>query len=461
MRSRRSADLLALISVASVQPRFSVARAVAAVEAMGGPEAGRVLANQRARGVVLSRLEPFADSSAAVRECCEILRPGGQRMRDMQAALPENLRRLEWLAATCGIEVFTFKGMGARQMYADPAIRDFGDLDLFVRSRADATRLSRRLRHEFGYSYHPHELPWLKYDAGAQLVYGQICLLAPDGGSGLHVDLHFGDYSVRHCGRLGLADALPRRPAGVHVMAPEENLACMVNNSAGDYYITAKDLNDLLMALSLPSFDIARFAAPLRRSNLTGFLGFLVTRLRRVAVLTPQQEAGLRAMPVTRTLEPVPELDGPHWRQRCLGTTMHAFGIGRSRGLRSALRIAANAYRYYRRPLRLAVAAGSPGANPEVLDLNPWTCVRLVPLDLAQSLAAEHPVEPALAAGAEALRGVRTAAYPADPGIERSDTRAGSFVHVDGETFVATVSYRLPAELVWGARLLSSAAGPR
>jgi hypothetical protein len=452
-RAANHQELLALMSAASLQPRFSIEQSVAAVEAIGGLKAGHFLAHQRAWSILVQRLRPAVQDSPAVRECYEVLRPEAERRRGMHAALPDNLRRLESLATKCGIEVFAFKGLGSRTMYCDPTVRDFSDLDIFVRDRADAARLSRCIREEFGYSHNDQELPWFKYDASTGLLYGQINLVAPADGSGIGVDLHFGDYSVRHCGRLELIGSLPLLRGGMHTMPLEENLACMVNNAAGDYFVTAKDINDLLMAFALPSFDVTRFVAPLRRANLMGFFKFMAARLRSVAVLTAEQEARLNSIQLTRTFEPAPTVNAPNWRRRCLGTTVHAYGISRPRGLLPAAKIAISGYRYYRKPLKLTVIAKVPRGGPEPLGLNQWTCVRLVPLDLALRLAAAHPAQPPAPAGPERLGTARTSAFPGDPGIERITTPAGTLMRVDGETFVGTVFYRIPVGLIEQARL--------
>ncbi|MGE7391099.1 nucleotidyltransferase family protein [Streptomyces sp. NPDC004126] len=447
-------DLIALMSLAVLQPRFSVERSIAAVEAVGGEEAARILGNHRTRSIVMPRLAPYAESSPAVAACMEAIRPRATRIREMHGLIEENLKRLDDIAREHGIELFAIKGLGARVTYPDPGIRDFGDLDLFVRRRADAYFLSQLLRREYGHVYNPNELPWFKYDPAAGLLYGQINLLAPEGGSELNIDLHFGDYSVRHCARIGLADVLPRHEPGLEVIAPEENLACCVNNAAGDYFVTAKDVNDLLMALALPAFDVSRFEARLRHSGLGEYFGFIVARLREVCVLTPAQEARLRSLPSARTLEPTPELDGPHWTRRCLGTTVHAYRVNRREGRVRALRIAADAYGYYRDRLKLEVVPAAPGQEPPALELNPWTCVRLVPAVIAHELAADRtsgPGQPAALFRRTQLLG--------DPGVVRHDGPAGTVVRVDGEYFVPTVDYRLPRDLVEQAWALHTASG--
>ncbi|MFD5315831.1 hypothetical protein [Streptomyces sp. NPDC127098] len=390
-----------------------------------------------------------------MRRCLDTM---AEKVRDLERAhgvLDENMKRLHGIAVDLGIEIFGGKGLGANVGYEDRTVRDFNDIDLFVRTCADGWRVSRILREEFGYVYQDNELPWFKYDEDEDLLYGQINLVAPAGSPDfLNVDIHFGDYSVRHCARLGLTDTLPFSPPGLHIVAPEENLACIVNNAAGDYFVTAKDTNDLLTALSRPSFAADRLTARLRRAHLQGFFGYLVTTLRASSALTAQQETALLALRPARTLEPSPLPDRPDWSRRCIGTTVHAFSTGRARGLLPAVRLAADAFSYYRRRLTLSVVQPEHETSIRPVSFNPWTCVRLVPVDLARSLLPDDVSSPPSApAAAGAGAGVRMAE---DPDIERFDTASGSYLRVGEEFFVATVSYELSRGVI--ARVVAAAA---
>ncbi|MFJ8626441.1 nucleotidyltransferase family protein [Kitasatospora sp. NPDC093550] len=446
---RTDARLPELLSLCSIQPRFTIEQSIQALQAFGADEAADVLGRQRCRSIVVARLEPFRVHRTVAR-CLDLLEPRAARIRHMHAVLDANLDRIDTLARELGLPVLAFKGLAARRGYADPAQRDFGDLDLYVHSRAEAGRLAAALRKGYGYRLNPDELPWLKYDRAAHLVYGQINLLAPNGADDLlNVDVHFGDYSVRHCARLGLdrAPGLATGP-GLSVMPAEENLAGGVNNAAGDHFVTIKDTNDLLSALDRDDFDWGRFRTLVEDAGLTQFLGHIVDKLRLSSLLTPRQTEALRRLPRARGLEPRPRLDRPDWHRRYLATTVHAFRVTRAQGTVPALRTAAGAYAYYSKRLRLSL--DRVDRAPDLLErFDTSTCVRLVPVDLADALA-----EGSSTAAHPAATVVRRAHLVDDPGLVRADTAVGSCLVVDGEPFVATVSYRLAPGLVGAARAL-------
>ncbi|ANP49521.1 hypothetical protein J2Z21_006030 [Streptomyces griseochromogenes] len=443
-------DLAALRSLSSLQPLYTMERSLAAIASLGAQAAGRFLETLRMRTLVMSRLAPYEDQPG-VRQCMEVMRPKAESIRHMHKVLDANLGMLDRIARDAGLQFFAIKGLGARVTYSDPGVRDFSDLDVFVRTRAEASVLVRALRREFGYQYLKAELPWIKYDPSEELVYGQFPLVVPEGADDLlNVDIHFGDYSVRHSSRLGLTAHLPAGDPGLRVLAPEENLACVVNNAAGDYFVTAKDTNDLLMALTLAEFDVPRFAARLRRAGLEGFFGFIVDQLRAGTALTAAQEERLCRMPAVRTLEPVPDPREPDWTRRCRGTTVHAFGTGwRRGGFVSAVREAVDAYGYYRDRLALGAVPWQGPEDAAPFALNPWTCVRLVPVDIAEGLLAGRP-------GTAAAAPARPKALRIDPGIQRIDVPSGQYVRIEDETFLATVGYELPEQLISGARRVAA-----
>lgn len=443
--------LAELLSLCSIQPRFTTEQAISAIQSMGPVEASDILGRQRCRSIVVARLTPFV-AHGAVRRCLELLEPRAARIRHMHGALDENLDRISGLAQKADVRVLAFKGLGARGMYAEPARRDFGDLDLFVKDRAQATVLARAIRQELEYTINPDELPWLKYDSEARLVYGQINLLAPsDRPDFINIDIHFGDYSVRHSSRLRL-DAhvtFPESP-GLSTMAFEENLASGVNNAAGDHFVTMKDVNDILSALALEHFDWGRFQAVVEQACLGRFFGFMLAKLRLTSNPDAHQEELLGTLSRQGGLERAPRLDRPDWGRRCWATTAHAFMSHRSRGLLGAIGIAYDAYGYYREPLRLTAQPGRE--TNEILErFDMSTCVRLVPVELGRALPG---------ADGAGLGPVPMACHrrslAADPGIVRTDAETGTFLEIDGERFVATVSYRVPTAMLGGARVADS-----
>ncbi|SEF68010.1 Uncharacterised nucleotidyltransferase [Actinacidiphila yanglinensis] len=453
-RAERDGHLLALRSLSALQPRHPLERSLAAIEALGAQESHRFLDSLRMRSLVARRLAAVESAHPAVRACAQALAPKVARLRHMHDVLDDNLKRLEQLAIRLGVELFGGKGISAHATYTDRSARDFNDLDLFVRTRADATALSRVLRHELGFRYQKYELPWFKLDPSDGMLYGQIALVAPDGSPDLvNADIHFGDYSVRHCGRLDITGMYTGGAPGLRMVPAEENLACIVNNAAGDYFVTAKDTNDLLMALSLPGFDADRFAGLLRSSHLAGFFGFVARTLEASSVLTAEQRGRLAAIPTPRTAEPAPRPDAPDWNRRCAGTALHAFATRRADGIVPAVRVAADAFGYYRRHLKLELAPGGRQSPVRPFALNPWTCVRLVPVDLAVALLDEGT-----AGGRPATLPERRSFVGTGTDVERIDTPAGMYVRVEEEFFVATVLYRLDPRLVRQAAAAAAAA---
>jgi hypothetical protein len=443
-RTVRNDHLSALRSLASLQPKYTLEAAVRAIEMLGGEESARFLDAMRMRTLVARRLAGIESPGRALQECLALLDPAIRKVGHMHEVLDANLARLDQIAIEAGLEIFGGKGISAHATYRDKSVRDFNDIDIFVRDRRDAVVLSGVLRTRFGYRYQKYELPWFKLDPTDDLVYGQIALVAPQEDPDLlNIDIHFGDYSVRHSSRLSITPTFPRGGPGLKMVAPEENLACIVNNAAGDYFITAKDTNDLLMALSRPAFDVDRFVSQLRRAHLDGFFGFIVETLQAGTVLTAEQDHRLRTIPRGRTLEIRPQDHHPSWNRRYLGTTLHTFSARRRDGLLPAARIAADAFAYYRK--RLALSLRPPASGPaKPIVYNAWTCIRLVPLEIATGLIGESATTAATAVPLPE----KHSSVSGDPEFERLDTPAGSYIRMAGEPFLATVDYQLDPQLI-------------
>lgn len=452
-RFRQNNYIWALRSLASLQPIFPIERSLEAIEALGVGRSSRVLEALRVRSLVSRRLSAVESPGAMAEKCLAALGAKGASLRHMHAVLEANLAQLDQIARVIGLELFGGKGVAALAMYPDPSVREFNDVDLFVRSHADAACLSQALRTEFGYRYQDDELPWLKLDASDRMLYGQMALAAPaDRPHLLNIDIHFGDYSVRHCGRLNITETFPPGSPGLHLIAPDVNLACIVNNAAGDYFVTAKDTNDLLLTISRPDFDPARFCSLIRRAHLGSFFSRVVEALRFSSALTDEQELRLRALPVGHAFEPAPRPDLPNWRRRCLGTTLHAFAVRRADGIVPAAKTAASAFFYYRKRLRLTVLSKEGPVPVRSAEWNTWTCIRLVPIDLAITLIREAG---GVADDASAPPTVGTV-VAGDPDVERFDVPSGMYFRIADEFFVGTVTYDLYADVI---REAAAAAG--
>jgi len=437
-------DIWALLSLSCTHPRSEEGAWRRAVDAIGGEPAGRLLTMMRARSLASSRLSAMSLGSEAVADAVRTLGPDVSTISEMREKLAANLGWLDDLGRDLGIAIFTFKGLGAMRLYERPDLRDFGDIDLYVPTAAEGVRLANALRHDHGYELNRNELPWIKRDPRADLIYGQYNLHPAGPGPRLPVDVHFGDYSVRHCARLGLHEVVPSAPPGLHHLPAPLNLAACINNSAGDYVVTAKDMNDVLAALRSPGFDVDAFVGCLEQAGLVPFLSQILHRLELVADLTDADRAVLSRLPRRRSLEPTPPWAGFHWRRRCWGTVVHATRWGWERGgSLQAVRAGISAYHYYRTPLTLRGA--EPGKRPDrVGALAMSTCLRLVPLEIATELVGGPDRLPAASSECSS---VTTVIDPRVP-YTRFDTPYGTFVEVAGEVFVGTLRYRVAPELV-------------
>ena len=428
--------LVVLLSVGSVSPRYSVDESVRAVEELGAERAADLLRRHKVRVLAAERLRQRPDS-AAVRACLEQLQPDLDKLARSRDQLPVTLGVVRSAAEELGIAVVVFKGVKAREWYADVTWRDFGDLDLHVRSWSDARRLAERLRTRDGFVLDTRELPWLKRDAGSGALYGQILLTDPATGH-LGVDIHFGAYSVRHCTHLPIG--VPAEP-GVHLATDADNVAAVVNNAAGDHFASMKDVNDLITAARRSPEGFRRGAALARQAELGAFLAILV---RLVAATSAVGELKALFAPLLdgAPAEPVPPLPGPSWTRRWTAVALHAFRVGRRTSALDGVRLAAGAARYYRRRLSLAIVADT--GPPEPLRLDEHTCVRLVPLDLlaARDDAGDLSGAPPGAAGPPRRL---------DDGLEVVSTPYGEVVLLGREVFVPTVFYRVPRDLVRSA----------
>ena len=434
-----------VLSAGSVSPRYPLDESVAAIGQLGAERAAALYRRHKVRVLAAERLGERT-GSAAVRDCLARLRPDLDKLARSRAQLPLTLGVVRSAGEELGVPVGVIKGVAAREWYDDPTWRDFGDLDLHVRSWSDARRLAGRLRSRDGFVLGRRELPWLKRDATSGALYGQILLTDPETGH-LGVDIHFGAYSVRHCTHLPIA--VPPEP-GVHLITGADNVAAVVNNAAGDHFASMKDVNDLIMAARRSQDAVRRGAAIAQRAELGGFLAILV-RLLAATSAVGELRSVFAPLLAGAPAEPVPPLPEPSWTRRWTAVWLHAFRVGRRTSVAEGVRLAASAVRYYRQRLSLAIVAD--GA-PEPLALNEHTCVRLVPLELleARDDAGDLSGGPA-GGGAGPPRRI-------DDELEVVPTAAGDVVRVGPEVFVPTVFYRVPRALVRSALAVRAAAAP-
>ena len=426
---------LLVLSAGSVSPRYSTDESVRAIEELGAERAATLYRRHKVRVIAAERLAQRPDSAPA-RACLEQLQPDLDRLARSREQLPVTLGVVRAAAVELGIPVVVIKGVAAREWYDDASRRDFGDLDLHLRSWSDARRLADRLRARDGFVLDTGELPWLKRNADSGALYGQILLADPETGH-LGVDIHFGAYSVRHCTHLPIG--VPAEP-GVHVSADADNVAAVVNNAAGDHFASMKDVNDLIMAARRSPDAVRRGAAVAQRAELGAFLAILVrlmTATSAVGELRPLFAPLLAGAPA----EPVPPVDGPSWTRRWTAVALHAYRVGRRTSVLDGVRLAAGAARYYRQRLSLAIVPDGPA---EPLRLNEHTCVRLVPLALLESRADADDLS-------GAPQGAPGRPRPLDDGLEVVATPAGDVIRVGREVFVPTVFYRVPRDLVRSA----------
>lgn len=427
--------VLVVLSAGSVSPRYSTDESVQAIEQLGSERAATLFRRHKVRVLAAERLAQRPDSVAA-RACLQQLQPDLDKLARSRRQLPVTLDVVRSAAAELGIPVVVIKGVAAREWYDDATWRDFGDLDLHVRSWSDARRLAERMRGRDGFVLDTRELPWLKRNAASGALYGQILLTDPETGH-LGVDIHFGAYSVRHCTHLPIG--VPAEP-GLHFSADADNVAAMINNAAGDHFASMKDVNDLIAAARWSPDAVRRGAAVAQRAELGAFLAILV-RLLAATSAVGELRSLFAPLLAGAPAEPVPPVPEPSWTRRWTAVALHAYRVGRRTSVFDGVRLAASAARYYRQRLSLAIV---PEGRPEPLRLDEHTCVRLVPLRLLESRADAGDLS-------GAPEGALGRPRPLDDGLEVVPTPSGEVVRIDHEVFVPTVFYRVPRDLVRSA----------
>jgi hypothetical protein len=360
-----------------------------------------------------------------------------------RAALDENLATtrddVAKGAQETGVAVADIKGGAVRPLYADTRERDIGDIDVAVDDVDDAWRLALWLRAN-GYEYADWELPWLKRDPAAGLLYGQIQLRKGTVEPALRIDIHFGGYSIRHCRRADVR--LPG--SGYQALSPAANLPCLLGNAAGDFLVRLKDVNDIgLMLESVPDADWEPALRSVRQHGLAGFWNELLDLVARTVALSPAGAETRRRLVLPGARPEHAPLGVPSSRRRTIATTRDAYRWGRaSGGVRSGVSAATNAFDYYRRRLALSVRPCRHRDDGALLDnIDTTTCVRLVPGSVVRSLVPDVAPRPLPAGAARPLSGSRV--------LGRIDDGRHAFVTAGDEVFVPTLLYQLcPAQAV-------------
>jgi hypothetical protein len=286
-------------------------------------------------------------------------------------------------AEALGFPVWAVKGLAARPKYHDPGVRDLGDLDLMVAGVDEAIRLTDRLC-SAGYEFHGQELPWIKRSLETGVIYGQFSLKRGAPEQEPAIDLHFGGYSIRHCGlhRLGDGD---RRP-GLRYYSTQQNLPLIVGNAAGDHEITTKDLSDLAIAMTDEAIDWPTVLEELDEVKLLGFFRRMVDQLEATPLRSSYLDSPLPPLlKDVRREVPAPHPSGSR-RRRWAATVSHAFAVGARHSSARAAVTSLSAARYYWGDRTMSVRSGKGRAVPRLPKLTSWTCVRLVPATMLRRL---------------------------------------------------------------------------
>lgn len=372
----------AVAAFGSLRPRLELDQAAAMLTQLPIDDVAQTVLAQGTARQVVRRLEAVApDLARQLREQPAVTRHLA-RIDGVAAGRASCLELLDEILKRIGISAWGIKGVAALRWYQDPADRDLGDVDVMVSSVVDGFALTAELL-AAGYDYDERELPWLKRDYDGTL-YGQANLRSEPPGARPNIDIHFGGYSVRHSGRL----PVPVMPGshGLSYYDMQSNLPMIVGNSAGDCWITVKDMNDLYLALSrTDELDWPPLLESLREVRLLEFFNQMLRMLPRTHALEPATEELLaRLTPlIGRSREwPAP---GPQRStvRRSLTTTLHAARLGLRRSPWHALVQASTAARYYSG--RLALRPRISNQRTDFPRLNNWTCIRLVPVTLVAS----------------------------------------------------------------------------
>lgn len=441
-------ELMQVLRLGCLNPRFEPDPAVVAILSRLGNDAAVLLKRHRVVLMAQHRLQELGfrpeDAPAFARGFSSVL----GRLTKRTPGLRRTETMLTVAAAELSIPIFGMKGLAARAAYPRPELRDVRDADVWVPDERAGWHLAGWLQDQ-GYAIDRRELPWFKAEPGSGRLYGQI-KLRPAERPLLDVDIHFGRYSVGHAGGIEVP-TLDDSP-GWRLLPVDANLGPMLGNAVGDSFVTVKDCNDIVAALSiLGRASWEAFLGRVERAGLPSELAGILARTSDLQSLddgSRQRVSDYLARARPKMLSP---LTGPTWRSRCRSAVLGGWHEGRHRGVSHAIRLAATAYRYYRRPLMLT--SGFTWDRVTLSSVNNWTCIRLVPPDLAWQTLKQRDSGKAEPPGPSVRLAPISAARPVcgSSVIQRLPTSVGDLCIVSNHVYVPTVYYRLPPALVAAA----------
>lgn len=434
--SLNTTQLIHLLGLGLLQPRATRAESIAVVDEIGPHEAAAVVVRHKVGdiactvaaelGAASPHLATFAEEITRLRaEAVRSIATAADLLATLRDRLPD-------------VRALLMKGMAAREWYPTAYARDVGDVDLWTPTVDDAFRIVGVLR-ELGYDYETAELPWLKRDLDGTLI-GQVKLLHENGRAA--VDLHAGPYSIRYCGLIRFGRSAESRPWGT--MSPEDNLCAVIGNIAGDCFIDAKTMNDVLLLLSPREggrLDLDYVAGTLAEAGLSEFTNALLDAITSACAVGDHQAAAMVRLRRGSAAENLELAREPDAQRRVRAVVDHAEAVARrmTGDVHAARRIAGQARTAYETPKRYQLVRLDEERSflPE---LNPWTCLRLAPQrtlrDLFQrDVSLSFPVD-------------RTT--PLAPGLDLLAGRIGNLVRFGDDVFVPTLDYVFPALLVYG-----------
>ena len=411
-----------------ISPSGDLGEALAAA-ALDMPGATALLRRHRVVGLGLARLRSRPANHGLPPDTAE-----AAEYRDrLDACLDRTRAEVRAAVAEGGVRAADIKGGSVLQLYSIRSHRDVGDVDLMMDDADAAWRLAETLRSN-GFGWCDFELPWIKRDPTDGRVYGQVQLANGKLDVPVRVDIHFGGYSLRHCRRIDLPLGRP----GYSVLDPMENLPCLLGNSAGDFLIRLKDVNDI--CLMLEAYGRPEWETTLdlvRRHHLSAFWNRLLDVVRRTSRLSDRASAVAESLVILGVRPERTPLGVFDHRRRCWVTATDAFAWGRERhGPGRAIAVAFGAYRYYRKRHELSVGPCRHRNDARLLDdLTSETCVRLVPVDLLRTLS------PAGAKIVDNIRAEEAEPIPGTVSIARVEREPHSYVIAAGEVFAPTLNY--------------------